>query len=127
MRFAIICLALMSSIAVGNNSPTIGNPNAYKGGTFIYGVTSYPKSLNYPVSGDLSSYQIFSLILETLCSQDLGTGEFTPLLAEKWDISADKKTFTFYINKKAKFSDGAPVTAKISKHFGILCKTLKTL
>lgn len=35
-----------------------------------------------------------------------------PLLAEKWEISEDGKTYTFSLNANAKFSDGTAVTAK---------------
>lgn len=35
-----------------------------------------------------------------------------PELAERWEISADKKTYTFYLRKNATFHDGTPVTAK---------------
>jgi peptide/nickel transport system substrate-binding protein len=33
------------------------------------------------------------------------------VIAEKWDVSADLKTYTFHINAKAKFSDGQPITS----------------
>ncbi|HEY9389949.1 MAG TPA: ABC transporter substrate-binding protein [Mycobacteriales bacterium] len=36
----------------------------------------------------------------------------TPLLAEKWSVSPDGKTYTFDLDQRAKFSDGAPVTAE---------------
>lgn len=32
-------------------------------------------------------------------------------LAESWDISADRKTYTFHLHKNAKWSNGDPVTA----------------
>lgn len=35
-----------------------------------------------------------------------------PELAERWEVSADKKTYTFFLRKDAKFHDGTPVTAK---------------
>ncbi len=35
-----------------------------------------------------------------------------PELAERWEISPDKKTYTFYLRKNATFHDGTPVTAK---------------
>ncbi len=33
------------------------------------------------------------------------------VIAEKWDVSSDLKTYTFHINSKAKFSDGQPITS----------------
>lgn len=35
----------------------------------------------------------------------------TPELAERWEISADKTVYTFFLRKNATFHDGAPVTA----------------
>lgn len=37
--------------------------------------------------------------------------EAVPAGAEKWDISPDGLTYTFYLRKNAKWSDGSPVTA----------------
>ena len=95
-----------------DKNPVIGNPNAPKGGQIIVGGGAYPKSLNAPISGDLYSSLVYELVVENMCETNLETGEHVPLLAERWDISADKKVFTFYLNKKAKFSDGTPVTTK---------------
>ena len=39
----------------------------------------------------------------------------TPWLAESWKIGDDKLTWTFVINKDAKFSNGKPVTAQAVK------------
>ncbi|PWI58350.1 ABC transporter substrate-binding protein [Sulfoacidibacillus thermotolerans] len=33
-------------------------------------------------------------------------------LADKWTVSPDKKTYTFYLNPNAKWSDGTPITSK---------------
>ncbi|GAB2922927.1 ABC transporter substrate-binding protein [Nonomuraea fastidiosa] len=38
-------------------------------------------------------------------------GKIVPLLAEKWDVSDDRKTYTFTLRKGVKFSSGAPFTA----------------
>lgn len=38
--------------------------------------------------------------------------QFQPLLAQKWDISPDGKTFTFNLRQGVKWSDGQPLTAR---------------
>jgi peptide/nickel transport system substrate-binding protein len=59
-----------------------------------------------------SSYGYFNvaIIFDTLVTFDEKVN-FVPRLAEKWDVSADKTTFTFHLNPKAKWHDGTPVTA----------------
>lgn len=112
----IFCGAAISSRNPDRN-PRIGNPNAPKGGKLIIGETSYPKSLNFPISGDLASKRVYDLVVESLCQTNAASGESVPLLAERWTISEDGKVFTFYLNKKARFSDGSAVTTKDVKAF----------
>lgn len=89
----------------------LGNPNAPKGGTFVIGYPGFPKhNLIYlgfeELSGGISGH-----VYDSLLEQDPETYEFIPSLAEKWEISPDKKVFTFWLNPNAKFSDGKPVTS----------------
>lgn len=105
------CSAAMTA-RTSDKNPRVGNPEARRGGTLVIGRTSYPKSLNFPISGDLAAKTVYELVVENLCTLNPQSGEYVPLLAERWDISADKKVFTFYLDKRAKFSDGSPVTSK---------------
>ncbi len=41
-----------------------------------------------------------------------GRGNFIPGGAERWDVSADGRTYTFHLRRSAKWSDGTPVTAQ---------------
>lgn len=49
---------------------------------------------------------------------EIGTGpgpnsmKVVPALAQKWEISADGKTYTFHLRKDVKWSDGAPLSAE---------------
>ncbi|MDE3269716.1 MAG: ABC transporter substrate-binding protein, partial [Pseudomonadota bacterium] len=122
---ALVCGG--GSAVATNKANVVGNPKAPKGGTFVWGGASYPKSLNYPVSGDYYSALLYSLVVETLCEQDPSTGDYVPLLANKWEISEDKKVFTFHIDKKAKFSDGAAVSAHDFKAFWDIVHDKKNL
>jgi microcin C transport system substrate-binding protein len=40
------------------------------------------------------------------------TADYEPALAAKWAISDDKLSFTFWLDERAKWSDGQPVTAE---------------
>ncbi|MFV3075260.1 peptide ABC transporter substrate-binding protein [Niveispirillum fermenti] len=40
-----------------------------------------------------------------------GKGNFIPGAAERWDVSADARVYTFHLRRDAKWSDGTPVTA----------------
>ena len=120
MRVVLLLLSavLWSGHVLGmGDNPVIGSKEAVKGGKFVWGALSYPKSLNYPVSGDGASARIYGLVVETLCEASYESGEYVPLVAERWEVSKDKKVFTFHLNKKAKFSDGTPVTTKDIKAF----------
>ena len=55
--------------------------------------------------------------LETLLDVDPKTGEFTPRLAEKWEVSPDLKEWTFYLRKGVQFHYGfGEFTAKDVVH-----------
>ncbi len=87
------------------------SPLAEPGGKFSEYLMQYPKSFNYMIENNIGTREIFKMMFETL----LGTDELDysnhPGLAERWEISADKKQFTFHLDPDAKWSDGKPVTA----------------
>lgn len=76
---------------------------------------SDPLFLDPAVAQDADSavyiVEIFSGLIRL--DQDL---KIQPDLAESWDVSADGKTYTFRLNKKATFQDGRPVTADDVKY-----------
>lgn len=90
----------------------IASPNAEVGGKITYAAASPPKSLNPYLDNNTFSYQVFGSMYETLLSSDPLTADYAPGLADKWVISDDKKSFTFHIDPRAKWSDGTPVTAE---------------
>ncbi|MFZ5572619.1 MAG: extracellular solute-binding protein [Thermodesulfobacteriota bacterium] len=86
-------------------------PEAVVGGEISIFAGQYPKSMNYYLDANVLSAEIFGAMFETLLTMNPITLEYEPGLAEQWTISADKKTFTFTINSKARWSNGAPITA----------------
>jgi len=89
----------------------IASRHAVAGGEISIFAGQYPKSLNYYIDNNVLSAEIFGALYETLLSINPVTLEYEPGIAEKWVIADDKKTFTFYIDKRARWSDGRPITA----------------
>ena len=54
------------------------------------------------------------LIFETLVTLN-DKGEPRPLLAKKWEISPDGKSYTFFLEENVKFHDGTPFNAQALK------------
>ncbi|HUX01903.1 MAG: peptide-binding protein [Phycisphaerae bacterium] len=100
-------LALLAALAVlggcGREEPA--------GNVFRGNMNAEPQTLNPLCSKDVYATIIHDYIFESLIERDLDTLEWKGLLAERWEVSPDGKAFTFYLNPKARFSDGTPVTA----------------
>lgn len=79
--------------------------------------SSFPKSLNMWEDYNSFSAEVMSFLYEPLVS--LHTKEDRPIgiLADKWETSADGKTYTFHINPKARWSDGKPVLAEDVQYY----------
>ncbi|UPW84080.1 peptide ABC transporter substrate-binding protein [Lysinibacillus sp. Ag94] len=72
-------------------------------------ITSEPPSLNPGLAEDTTSSAILINVFEGLTVSD-AEGKPTPGMAEKWEISPDKKTYTFHL-RDAKWSNGDQVVA----------------
>ena len=90
----------------------LASANAQVGGELNTFAGPYPQSLNYYRDNNTFNSELFSLLYGTLLDVDPVTAEYVPGLAEKWRMSDDKKTFTFWIDPRARWSDGEPITAE---------------
>jgi microcin C transport system substrate-binding protein len=89
----------------------IADSSAVHGGTFASWQGPYPKSLNGWLDTNSFSVTVSGLMFQDLV--DLHSTKDEPVgdLAQTWEISPDKQTFTFHLDPNAKWSDGTPVTA----------------
>ena len=87
------------------------SPEAYPGGEMALNAGPFPKSFNYYLDTTVTSARLFNLMFETLLGADELTLESEPNLAASWRITADKTLFEFTIDERARWSDGAPITA----------------
>ncbi|HQZ26729.1 MAG: ABC transporter substrate-binding protein [Verrucomicrobiales bacterium] len=85
---------------------------AESGGKISMFASQFPKSFNYQIDNNVFSREIFRLMFEPLLENDPITLEDRPGLADRWEISEDKKVFTFHIDSRAKWSDGKPITSE---------------
>ncbi len=89
----------------------LGNPDAPVKGTFYNNLHSEPEDLS-PYSHEYVSRLAYEYTHEGLLRVNPETYEFEPELAERYEVSKDFLTYTFFLNKKATWFDGKPVTAE---------------
>jgi microcin C transport system substrate-binding protein len=92
-----------------------GDPRAKNGGQLRIGMERFPvcfrpfgQNTNY-TENSIIQYMVYESLLDTHpFSYDI----YIPRLASHWKISSDNRIFTFRIDPEARFSNGAPVTAR---------------
>jgi peptide/nickel transport system substrate-binding protein len=102
--------------STGASAQTVDTTPVSRGGTLRLARSIEPATLNpfYNLEGN-GSLQTMAAIYDTLVEFTPGSLDAKPGLATSWDVSADKKTFTFHL-RDAKFSDGSPVTSADVKY-----------
>jgi len=74
-----------------------------------------PRTLDPAQVNDTNAGEYVAEIFSGLVMLDQNL-KVVPDIAEKWDVSEDRKTYTFYLRKEVKFHDGRPVTAQDFKY-----------
>ena len=74
-----------------------------------------PITLDPAVSGEMISHEYIQQIYNGLVRLDENL-EPSPDIAERWEVSADGRTYTFYLRKDVRFQDGREVTASDCKY-----------
>src|SRR5882672_6527703 len=85
-----------------------------RGGVFRYGVLSAPAHFDVHQSGTAANMCTQGCMYDNLLRRDPRDSGQTiiPDLAHSWEVSADKKTYTFLLRKGVKFHDGGDFTAE---------------
>jgi peptide/nickel transport system substrate-binding protein len=103
-------MLLLSALAVIDVPPSTAADTVKRGGTLVLARPEEPLSWNPYTQGDNGSIYAIEQVCDSLVEADAtGTG-LRPGLAESWEVSDDKLTYTFKL-REATFSDGSPVTA----------------
>ena len=105
----ILCyVILFSIISISSNAEAVV---INKGGTMVVGISSDPGTLNGAISGSFFDKVVASNIFSMLIRLNK---EMEPVgdLATEWHLSEDGLSYTFKLQKEAKWHDGVPVTAE---------------
>lgn len=81
-----------------------------RGGTHIEAVIGNPRFINPLLAISDTDQDLTALVYSGLMREN-ADNSLSPDLAERYEITEDGKTYTFYISPKAKFHDGTRVTA----------------
>ncbi len=81
----------------------------------IIGTTDKISSLDPAKAYDYLSCNILQNIMAGLVRYVPGTTKIVPGMAKKWSISKDGLTYTFYLRKGLRFSNGDPINAQAFK------------
>lgn len=109
---AAAVLVLLPTAGAGASTPTPAASSGSSPTTFTVGIMQDLTSLN-PFAGYLyEDYEMYALMYDTLVGYSEKDFSPVPRLAESWQESEDKKTWTYKIRSGATWSDGVPLTAK---------------
>jgi peptide/nickel transport system substrate-binding protein len=106
LRIAVAALLALAPVATAHAAHAGDVP------TFTVGILNDVDSLN-PFTGVVAEdYEIWGMMYDQLTGYAQKDFAPVPGLAESWQESADKKTWTYKIRSGVKWSDGQPVTAR---------------
>ncbi|HEY3338336.1 MAG TPA: ABC transporter substrate-binding protein [Propionicimonas sp.] len=106
---AAVVLAL--TVILAACTPTAAPSPSVAQRTLSVGATLEPASMDpwHNTAASIPQVLLYN-VYETLVKVD-SSGNIKPLLAQAWEVSPDRTTYTFHLNPAAKFASGAPVDA----------------
>ena len=108
-HFAFTCLLALALAACGGGESNVSQGN--REGILHYGNGAEPQGLDPHVVTGVPENHLVRALFEGLAVKNPYTLEPEPGVAERWDISDDRRGITFYLNPRARWSNGDPVTA----------------
>ena len=115
MRLRLFPLLLTLVITVLLSACSAGESNVVRGnreGILHFGNGTEPQGLDPHVVTGLPESHIVRALFEGLAVKNPYTLEPEPGVAQRWDISDDGRTITFYLNPQARWSNGDLMTAE---------------
>jgi peptide/nickel transport system substrate-binding protein len=99
-----------------SSSAPAASAGAKEGGTLVVAIPGDIKRTDSALVDDSNTSYVAQNVMEGLVGLEPGsTSKLVPLLATKWDVSADGKTYTFTLRDGVKFHDGTDFNAAAVK------------
>src|SRR5205823_6602496 len=97
--------AASPAAAPAQSAAATNAPPPKPGGEIVMGMDTEAQQLDPHVSGSRHEYIVMNSIFDSLIAQDDDLS-FKPWLAERWEVSPDNLSYTFYLKRGVKFHDG---------------------
>lgn len=107
---AMTAVLALSLVGCGGGSSSSSSSTSDGGNILRYGLAGINGSFNPIISDTTYDNYICNLVFNSLVTND-ESGEFIGDLADSWELSDDKLTYTFKLKDGIKFSDGTDLTA----------------
>ena len=112
--FALLTIVLLCALPLAGCQTKQPTPAVVGSGVLkLYGID--PITLDPAVSAEMTSHDYIAQIYSGLVRFD-DDMEPAPDIAERWEVSGDGRTYTFYLRKDVVFQDGLGVTAADFKY-----------
>lgn len=111
ISFIICILVVMSMLGCEKKSNVENSKDKQASQELVVAISSDTEINGLDAAGYKGLMQAYPLIYDSLVEYG-EKGKIIPSLAESYKISSDGKTYTFYLKKGVKFSDGTPFDAK---------------
>jgi peptide/nickel transport system substrate-binding protein len=111
LAIAVAGMALVAAVLMSFARTAVFAEVPDYGGAYVEGLAGFPQAMNPVLANDDASRSVNALVFSGLTKPDQN-GQPVADLAEKWEVSADGKTYTFVLRENARWHDGTPVTAE---------------
>lgn len=107
----LVLLTVVTVLVTACTQPVVRGPATHEQSRLVVGATAPPPTMD-PIANEAAAIPQVLLynVYETLVKLD-NEGRLRPLLAQRWGVSPDGRTYTFHIDPAAKFASGRRVSA----------------
>jgi peptide/nickel transport system substrate-binding protein len=109
---AAVVTAVTLSACASSDREDSGGEEAESGGTFVFGAAGDPVMFDSAFATDGESFRVTRQIHEGLLTNEPGTANLEPALAESYEASEDGLEYTFQLREGVKFHDDTDFNAE---------------